>query len=146
MPSFVNTPGFTRVLHCGLSPLIPLAMMRPLPLSVSMTRTQGPSRDLILRSIGSIRFASPVAVQPAVLLPGPASAPAQASILKNSVRKISGNMAAGWGLAHGSMNTARPGDNGVWELSSKVPVNLHFRDPHNKGRQQYHVVISEKKT
>lgn len=61
--------------------------------------------------------------------------------LKDRAWKISGNMAAQWGLAHGSV---KPGEFSVWELTATRSVGLHFRDPYNQGKQVYIVEIVDK--
>lgn len=61
--------------------------------------------------------------------------------LKDRAWRISGNMAAGWKLAHGSV---KPGENSVWELTTTRSLGLHFRDPYNQGKQRYLVDIVDK--
>ncbi|MGE4291872.1 MAG: hypothetical protein AB7E32_06640 [Desulfovibrio sp.] len=61
--------------------------------------------------------------------------------LKDRAWKISGNMAAGWKLAHGSVKQGEPS---VWELTTTRSIGLHFRDPYNQGKQRYLVQIVDK--
>ncbi len=66
------------------------------------------------------------------------AAPSSGNVIPkaNGAKKISGNMAAQWGFAHGSL---KPGDPSKWELSTVSGTTLNFKDPYNQGKQHYTV-------
>jgi hypothetical protein len=62
--------------------------------------------------------------------------------LKDRAWKTGGNMAAQWGLAHGSIAPGK--DFCTWELTTTRSLGLHFRDPYKQGKQSYVVDIVDK--
>ncbi|TIH17149.1 hypothetical protein D0S45_08285 [Marinifilum sp. JC120] len=62
----------------------------------------------------------------------------------NYAKKVRGNMAADWRLAHGSLKAGTSDHHGEWELSTVSGTTLRFTDPYKKGQQRYRVKILTK--
>lgn len=62
----------------------------------------------------------------------------------NYARKIRGNLAANWRMAHGSLKAGTSDHRGEWELSTVSGTTLRFTDPYEKGQQRYRVKILTK--
>ena len=62
----------------------------------------------------------------------------------NYAKRIRGNLAASWRLAHGSLKAGTSDSRGEWELSTVSGTTLRFSDPYKGGKQSYRVVILTK--
>lgn len=62
----------------------------------------------------------------------------------NYARRVRGNLAASWRLAHGSLKAGTSDSRGEWELSTVSGTTLRFSDPYKGGKQSYRVVILTK--
>ncbi|MBA3010884.1 MAG: hypothetical protein KJ658_00270 [Proteobacteria bacterium] len=82
--------------------------------------------------IGQAPAAGGSAGQAAVTVPIPAA---------NKAYKVSGNMGAQWGLAHGSLKVNDPSK---WVLATIAGVQLNFIDPYLQGKQSYIVRVFSK--
>ncbi|WP_319764374.1 hypothetical protein [Maridesulfovibrio sp.] len=79
-------------------------------------------------------------------VPPPAvqNVPQQPRPKMNYARKIRGNLAASWRLAHGSLKAGTADSRGEWELSTVSGTTLRFTDPYKQGKQRYRVKILTK--
>ncbi|WP_320174404.1 hypothetical protein [Maridesulfovibrio sp.] len=62
----------------------------------------------------------------------------------NFARRVRGNLAASWRLAHGSLKSGTSDSRGEWELSTVSGTTLRFTDPYKQGKQRYRVKILTK--
>ncbi|WP_421903223.1 hypothetical protein [Maridesulfovibrio sp.] len=70
--------------------------------------------------------------------------PQQPTPKMNFARKVRGNLAANWRLAHGSLKAGTADSRGEWELSTVSGTTLRFTDPYKRGQQRYRVKILTK--